>query len=115
MRKNGWVVVEAPAIRLVGPNSSVVGYPDLIVKRPDGDLEIWEVKTGMDPPLTDNQMFYIPMMQLGGHIYSTDPRVAALGITPGAPFPPIWAGFIYAPGPNQPYKYGSFPPPEFVP
>jgi hypothetical protein len=46
------------------------------VNLPGTGLRIIEVKTGKNPPLTMNQALYIPLLQIGGHIYSTDPRVS---------------------------------------
>ena len=113
--KQGWPVVDGPAIRVVGPNNQVIGYPDLVVKRPDGVLEILEVKTGDDPPLTTNQMAYLPAIQVGGHIYSNDPRIEALGLQVGVPFPPMKVAIIFAPGPGLPYNILELGPPQFVP
>ncbi len=51
------------------------------------------------------------MLQLGGHIYLTDPRIAELGLVPDKPFPPVPFYIIYAPGPGQPYSVNPLPPP----
>jgi hypothetical protein len=48
-----------------------------------------EIKTGDDPTFTENQRLYIPMLLLGEHIYSTDARIAELGLVPDVPFPPM--------------------------
>jgi hypothetical protein len=76
---------------------------------------VFEVKTGSNPPLTDKQRAYIPMLQFGGHIYFLDPRIAELGLTVGIPFPPVRVFVIVAPGPNQPYKIILLPPPTIIP
>lgn len=115
LRTNGAIVVEHPAIRIVGPNGTVIGYPDLLIRAPGQPPEILEIKTGQDPPLTPNQALYIPMLQLGGHIYSNDPRVSQLGLTPGIPFPPMRAWIIFAAAPGQEYEVKPVPPPKITP
>jgi hypothetical protein len=112
-QKNGIPAVKTLGIRLVGPSDSVIGYPDIIANVPGLGLAVIEVKTGGDPPLTPNQAGYLPILQLGGHIYSTDPRIAQLGLAPGAPFPPLQVIILYAPGPNKPYEVLRLPPPRF--
>ena len=114
-QKNGIPVVKAPAVRLIGSDGSVIGYPDIIVDVPSQGLTVVEVKTGEDPPLTLNQSAYLPLIQLGGHIYSTDPRVAQAGLVPGMPFPPMPVIILFAPGPNQPYESLRLPEPTFEP
>jgi len=81
----------------------------------DQAVEAFEVKTGANPPLTENQRRYIPMMQIGGHIYSIDPRIKDLGLVPGVPFPPMTVYIIHARGPNQPYDIWPVPPAVVVP
>jgi hypothetical protein len=115
-QKNGIPVVTKPGVRLIGPDDSVIGFPDMIVRLPGTlGLTVVEVKTGGDPPLTPSQAAYIPMLQIGGHIYSTDSRMTNLGLAPGVPFPPLPVVILYAPGPNQPYKSWELPPPRFEP
>ena len=87
----------------------------MIVNFPGMGLAVVEVKTGGDPILTPRQAMYLPMMEIGGHIYSTDPRIAQLGLAPGVPFPPLPVVILHAPGPNQPYRAWRLPPPEFEP
>lgn len=111
----GIPAVKAPAIRLIGPDNRVIGYPDIIIHWPGQPIEVYEVKTGSDPPLTFNQRVYIPLLQYGGHIYSTDPRIRELGLEPRVPFPPARVNVLLAPGPNLPYKIVPQPPPETVP
>jgi hypothetical protein len=109
----GCVVVQEPALRIIGPNGSVIGYPDILFRAPDGTLVMIEVKTGIDPPLTANQAAYIPLLQIGGHVYSTDPRMSQLGLTPGEPIPPVVATIVYAKGPGEKYKITLVPEPQF--
>jgi hypothetical protein len=114
-QEKGIPAVNEPGIRFIGPNNSIIGYPDMIVNMPGKGLVVIEVKTGSDPILTPNQAAYLPMLQIGGHIYSNDPRTSQLGIPPGVPFPPLHVVILYAPGPNQPYKARELPPPQFEP
>jgi hypothetical protein len=115
-QKNGIPVVTKPGLRFIGANPSIIGYPDMMVKLPGTlGLTVIEVKTGGDPPPTDNQAAYLPMLQIGGHIYSTDARISQLGLVPGVPFPPLPVVILYAPGPNQPYFPWQLPPPQFEP
>jgi len=114
-QKNGIPAIEKPALRFIGPNDAVIGFPDMIVRLPGIGLAVIEVKTGNDPPLTLQQVGYIPMLQIGGHIYSRDARVADLGFAPGAQFPPLPVFILRAPGPGLPYSAHELPPPTFEP
>ena len=113
--EKGVPAVKAPAIRFVGPNNSVVGYPDMIADIPGEGLTVIEVKTGVNPTLTPNQAIYLPVIEVGAHIYSDDPRISQLGLTPGVPFPPIPVILLYAPGPGLPYQSERLPPLQFLP
>jgi hypothetical protein len=113
-QKTGIPAIPGLGIRIIGSNSSIIGYLDIIVNAPQlGGLAVIEVKTGDDPPLTPMQRAYIPVLQVGGHIYSTDPRLAQLGLAPGVPFPPMPVYILYAPGPGLPYGAQKLPPPEY--
>ncbi|HEX9488845.1 MAG TPA: hypothetical protein VF930_01085 [Stellaceae bacterium] len=115
LKKAGIPAVDGPAIRIIGADPTVVGYPDIMVHLAGTPVAVFEVKTGADPPFTDNQRAYIPLLQIGGHMYSTDPRIRDLGLEPGVPFPPMPVYVIFAPGPNQPYDVIELPPPVIVP
>jgi hypothetical protein len=78
-------------------------------------LSVPEVKTGDDPPFSDPQRAYYPLLQIGNHIYSDDVRILTLGLVPGRPFPPMMVHLIYTPGPGKPYEVAPLPPPTFVP
>jgi hypothetical protein len=110
-RKNGIPVVERPSIRVIGPDPRVVGQPDMLIHEPGHGVEAIEVKTGSDPTFTPNQAWYIPVLQIGNHLYSTDPGVRDLGLKPGVPFPPMNVMVIYTPGPNMPYTVIQLKPP----
>ena len=115
LKKAGIPAVDGPAIRIIGADPTVVGYPDIMVHLAGTPVAVFEVKTGADPPFTDNQRAYIPLLQIGGHMYSTDPRIRDLGLEPGVPFPPMPVYVIFAPGPNQPYDVIELPPPVVIP
>jgi hypothetical protein len=110
----GIPATEQLAIRAIGPDASVVGYPDIIVHQPGHPVEAYEVKTGFDPPFTKAQRQYIPLLQYGGHIYSLNPEISRLGLTPGAPFLPMSVFCIWAPGPGEPYVVFRLPGPFIV-
>ena len=113
-RTKGIPAIPGMGIRVIGSNSSVIGFLDIIANIPEmGGLVVIEVKTGADPPFTPSQMAYLPALQVGGHIYSTDPRLPQLGLAPGVPFPPMEVMILYAPGPGLPYKAMKLPRPEF--
>jgi hypothetical protein len=109
--RHGIPAVAVPAIRFIGPDGRVQGYPDVLIHEPGQAIEAFEIKTGSDPTFTSQQARYIPMLQLGRHVYSNDSRIEALGLRPGVPFPPMRVGVIYAPGPGQRYvvRYLSGP------
>lgn len=54
------------------------------------------------------------MLQIGGHIYSTDPRIRSLGLTPGVPFPPAVVYIMFA-NPGEPYDIRRVNPPVVIP
>ncbi len=114
-RDKGIPAIAGPGIRFIGPDGRVQGYPDVLIHEPGQAIEAYEVKTGANPTFTSQQMRYIPMLQVGGHVYSTDPRIADLGLTPGVPFPPMRVGVIYTPGPGQRYVVKFLPGPLFAP
>jgi hypothetical protein len=115
LKNKGIPAIAGPAIRFIGPDGRVQGYLDLLIHEPGQAVEAYEVKTGANPTFTSQQMRYIPMLQVGGHVYSTDPRIADLGLTPGVPFPPMRVGVIYTPGPGQRYVVKFLPGPFFAP
>jgi hypothetical protein len=114
-QKAGIPAIASPAIRIIGPDGQVQGYPDVLIHEPGQPVEAYEVKTGANPTFTSQQMRYIPMLQVGGHVYSTDPRITDLGLTSGVPFPPMRVGIIYTPGPGQRYVVRFLPDPFYVP
>jgi len=110
----GVPAVKNPAIRLVGSEGEVFGYPDIMANVTQlGGLVVIEVKTGDNPTLTPNQSLYLQLFQIGGHVYTTDERITRLAHTPNVPFPPMDVYILYAPGPNLPYAVAKLPPPKF--
>ena len=110
LKSIGIPAIKEPAVRLIGQPDTVFGYPDIIAIMPGTGPSVLEIKTGNEPiTLTDNQIVYIPMMQVGWHIYSDDPRVSELGWQPGVPFPPLRIFFIRAPAPGQEYSVAEWP------
>ncbi len=108
-QRYGYPAVKELAIRLVGA-TEVFGRLDVLTKAPFCGVCALEMKTGVDPPITENQQVYIPLLQLGGHVYSTDPRVSEVGLFPGLPFPPMAVYIIWQkPGETQ-YKIFMRPP-----
>jgi RecB family exonuclease len=114
-QKNGVAAVKTPAVRAIGPDNSVIGYPDIIVVLPGVGLAVIEVKTGEIPTYTPNQTAYFPQIQIGGHIYTTDTRIAQLGLAPGVPFPPTPVYILHAPGPGREYDAWKLSPPQLEP
>lgn len=115
-REKGIPAVDEPLIQSVGTLGVVGGRPDIIVNDPSLGLPwtVFEIKTGDDPTFTPAQAAYYPLLQLGGHIYSWDPRIRSLGLTPGVTFPPMGVMIVYAPGPGEHYIYKELPPPKLV-
>ena len=92
-------------IRVLGING-VLAIPDG-ASRPKGlTLPYFiEVKTGEDPPFTRNQQQVYPLICLGGHATSFDPRIRQLGLVPGVPFPPLRVLVVYTRGPGLPMNF----------
>ncbi len=105
----GTPAVKAVGLRMVGTDGSIIGYPDILIRAPGLPVEAIEVKTGTAPTFTPNQVWYIPMLQVGNHLYSNDPRIGRLGLEPGQPLPPMDVYIIYAQGPGQEYQVSKLP------
>ena len=67
-----------------------------------------EVKTGDDPSFTPNQMQVYPLICMGGHATSFDPRISDIGLKPGAPLPPMDIMVVHTLGPGQPMSFLSY-------
>jgi hypothetical protein len=110
LKSNGVPAIKEPAVHMIGLPEDILGYPDIIAIMPGTGLSVLEIKTGGEPTLTLNQTIYLPMMQLGQHVYSNDPRVTELAWEPGVPFPSMRVFFILAPGPGKEYSVVELPP-----
>src|SRR5665213_376419 len=100
---------KAVGLRMIGTDGAIIGFPDILIHAPGLPVEAIEVKTGNTPTFTPNQRWYIPLLKVGGHLYSTDTRIEKLGLVPGQVFPPTDVYVICAPGPGQKYKVRKFP------
>jgi hypothetical protein len=110
LNEHGTPAVKTVGIRLIDTDGAVIGYPDILIHAPGMPVEAFEVKTGTAWDFTPNQKWYLPLLQAGGHLYSMDHRIEALGLVPGQVFPPIAVYVIEAPGPNQDYEVHQMPP-----
>jgi hypothetical protein len=81
---SGTPAVKAVGLRMVGTDGSIIGYPDILLRAPSLPVEAIEVKTGVAPTFTANQVWYLPMLQLGNHLYTNDPRIGKLRIAAGS-------------------------------
>ena len=56
-KEKGIPAIKAPAIRMIGPDPSIIGYPDIIVNDPRLGLPwtVFEIKTGNDPTYTPHR------------------------------------------------------------
>jgi hypothetical protein len=97
-------------VRLVAFDGTAI-VADLIVQAPGMPPMVCEVKTGVNPIFTPNQRRVYPMTQVGGHVTSPDPRISAVGLTPGQPLPPLGVIFIYQKGPGFSFDFRSAPDP----
>jgi RHS repeat-associated protein len=73
-----------------GPCSRV----DLFGRGPDGKLFVIEVKTGVRPSFTWQQLAVYPHLDEGGLVYSPDAKARWFGLQPQVPLPPI-GGYLY--------------------
>lgn len=89
-------------VQVLGVNG-VIAIPDGASK-PKGSTTPYflEMKTGNEPKFTPNQKLVYNLICLGGHATSFDSRIAQLGLTPGAPFPPMRIMLVVTSGPGQP-------------
>jgi hypothetical protein len=110
LKSIGIPAIKEPAVHMIGLPEDILGYPDIMAIMPGMEPSVLEIKTGEEPiTLTLNQTIYLPMMQLGWHVYSNDLRVTELGWEPGTPFPPMRVFFIRAPGPGKEYSVAELP------
>lgn len=68
---------------------------DILGRSPVGDLFALEVKTGLRPDFTPQQMAVYPHLR-GGHVLiAPDQKVRQLGLVPGLTLPPIEGALLY--------------------
>jgi hypothetical protein len=109
-RKQGFPAAKEVPISLVG-SAGVFGRLDILAKLPICiAVCAFEMKTGIDPTFTENQRVYIPLLPLGGHVYSTDPRIGELGLLPGLPFPPMHVFIVWSVPLEPGYRVWEMPP-----
>jgi hypothetical protein len=109
---SGTPAVKAVGLRMVGSDGSIIGYPDILIRAPGLPVEAIEVKTGAAPTFTPNQVWYLPMLQVGNHLYTNDPRIEKLGLQPGQPLPPMDVYIIHTAGPGEKYNVDRLPRPR---
>ena len=95
-KKQGFPAAKEVPVSLVG-SAGVFGRLDILAKLPMCIVVCaLEMKTGIDPTFTENQRVYLPLLPLGGHLYSTDLRIQELGLLPGVPFPPMHVFIVWS-------------------
>jgi Phage portal protein len=109
-KRQGFPAITEVPISLVG-SAGVFGRLDILAKLPICiAVCAFEMKTGIDPSFTENQRDYIPLLRLGGHVYSTDPRIQGLGLLPGLPFPPMHVFVVWSVPLEPGYRVWEMPP-----
>ena len=107
----GRAVTQVPLTAVDGTTA----IADSIVYLPGHGSFAVEVKTGENPTFTPAQRRIYPMLQVGGHITSSDPTIAVVGLAPGQPLPPLRVLIYWAVAPGRPVIREWLPPPEFIP
>ncbi len=107
-RRSGGVAVTSVPLTTV---SGITAVADLVV-RPNGAPApfVIEVKTGANPSFTPNQSYVYALLSVGNHLTSSKQELESLGLTPGAPLPPLRLLVIYTAGPGARLDYGWWPP-----
>ena len=105
LRAAGNTVITEVPLGMPGDPPPPPARIDIMLRNVNGVLFAIEVKTGDDPKFTTPQMIVYPHLLVGDIVFSVDPRVALLGLTPGAPLPPIETVVLYAPGPGSPMRF----------
>jgi hypothetical protein len=97
LRTDGLKVVTELSLCLVG--GGPCSRADIAGQDPTGDFFVIEVKTGLRPSFTINQLAIYPHLRSGGTLFSPDAKITQIGLPIGTPLPPL-PGLIY-------YKYNS--------
>jgi hypothetical protein len=99
LKKAGHTAIIEVPLTLAGV-PPITARLDILSRSPEGAIFGIEVKTGVDPTFTPLQMIVYPHVEAGGLVITLDPRVSALGLTPGVPLPHIDLYVLYASGPG---------------
>lgn len=95
-------------VPVIGING-ILAIPDGAALTPASKIPVFiEVKTGFNPKLTINQSQVYPLICLGYHAMSFDPRIADLGLVPGQLLPPMDVMIVRTLGPLMPLHLVSF-------
>jgi hypothetical protein len=86
-------------VTLVGYNG-VSARPDIIAMSPEGGLLAYEVKTTAYDLFSSNQWTIYPLLDQGGHVFSTSPKIRSFGFEPGQRLPAMCA-FASLVGPGK--------------
>ncbi|MDS9993089.1 RHS repeat-associated core domain-containing protein [Xanthomonas sp. A2111] len=68
---------------------------DIFGRAPTGDLFAIEVKTGLRPSFTPEQLAVYPHLSGGFTLTSTAQKISQVGLIPGAPLPPVQGVMLY--------------------
>ena len=82
LRAAGNTVVKEVPLTIAG-DPPITAEIDILFRTVDGVVYGIEVKTGNDPSFTMPQQIVYPHVEAGGIVVSLDPRITALGLTPG--------------------------------
>jgi hypothetical protein len=95
--------------------NGMTAIADIVASLPGTTAFVLEVKIGENASFTPAQRIVYPMLQVGGHVSSADPRLASVGLTPAVRLPPLDVYVYWVRVPGQRGEVYKLPPPEFVP
>lgn len=93
MRANGDIAETEVTIVSINGVPSVI---DILGMRSNGWFYGIDVKTYAYKNLGPNQLIVYPLMDVGGHVFSTSPKIRSFGFEPGQPLPPICVYVVLA-------------------
>lgn len=103
-------IVTETSVPLTSIDGKITAIADLMIKTPImGNVFVIEVKTGNDPTYTISQAAIYPMAAIGGHVFSSSPKIAKFGFRPLQPLPPLQVDVLYA-VPGEEVKVDQIPP-----
>lgn len=88
---------------------SVCARIDILARSPLGDLVALEVKTGLRPNFTPQQLAVYPHLRKGYILTAPDGKVRELGLVPGLTLPPIEGALLYQRDVTSPPFVAPFP------